>query len=69
MTDDVRDHPEYEKGYNDRWHGRGVKSTSPEYMAGYAAAQHARNLFSEAGFSETAPGLFTKSGTIDGSHG
>jgi hypothetical protein len=62
MTD-VRDHPDYERGYEDRWYGDPRKSDTPEYIAGYEAAAKTEDLFRQAGFTKSG-GIWTKSGTV-----
>jgi hypothetical protein len=59
---DIRDHPDYGRGFSDRWNGaEEPKENTAVYMAGWAAVEEAERVFREAGF-EKSDGIWTKIG-------
>ena len=50
---DIRDHPDYGRGFSDRWNGaKEPKDNLATYMAGWNAVEDVERVFREAGFEK-----------------
>jgi hypothetical protein len=65
MENALKSHPAYSEGFFDRLEGAPIPDdATPEYRAGWEAAEQSRRIIESAGLKETAPGQFSATFTF-----